>query len=103
MMKAKKLIALIAFAGLGLCAEGALAQGNDQTNQSIEAPPITDENAAPPAEETPSYNEKVTIDNGQEATTGSSDAGIAGQPEKKERLRVYSGKQDGNNVIVDPR
>ena|SRR5688572_6536866 len=102
MTKATKFIAIIAFAGFGLFTEGALAQGNDQTDQSTEAPPITDENATP-VEETQPYNETVTIDSGTEAPPAASDAGIAAEPEKKERLRVYSGKHDGNNVIADPR
>lgn len=101
-MKATKLIAIIAFAGFGLSANIAMAQGNEEATE-ITAPPITDESAAS-TEETQPYNETVTIDAGTEGTgSGSSDAGIAAEPERKERLRVYSGKHDGNNVVSDPR
>ncbi|MBL0341623.1 MAG: hypothetical protein IPP71_12185 [Bacteroidetes bacterium] len=100
-MKATKLIAIIAFAGLGLCAEGALAQGTDPVG---DAPPPMSETAAPASgEEAQPYNETVTIDSGTDASAAAPDAGIAEQPEKKEKLRVYSGKHDGNNVIADPR
>jgi len=103
-MKATKLIAVIAFAAFGFGVEGAFAQGNDQTEQT--APPVsTDESTTPASgEETQPYNETVTIDSGTPASGGgSSDAGISAQPERKEKLRVYSGKHDGNNVISDPR
>ena len=102
-MKATKLIAMIAFAGFGLCAEVALAQGNDQT-QSTPPPPVAEEPAATTGEEPQPYNETVTIDNGAtEAAATPSDNGIGEQAERKEKLRVYSGKHDGNNVISDPR
>lgn len=99
-MKAKKLIALFAFAALGLCADSAFAQstGNDDP-----PPPMSsyDESGTTEAE---SYNDKVTIEGeGSTSTEAQVDAGFAAQPEKKERLRVYSGKHDGNNVIYDPR
>jgi hypothetical protein len=101
-MKAKNWFAMVALAGLGLMADAALAQGNEQTEST---PPPVSEEAASAGEETEPYNETVTIDSGaaEASSAGASDAGIAGQPEKKERLRVYSGKHDGNNVIYDPR
>lgn len=96
-MKATKLIAIIAFAGLGMVSEGAFAQDGD-------APPIT---PAPTTEEgttTEPYNETVTIDGATEGgTAGGTESTFAAPEEKKERLRVYSGKHDGVNVIVDPR
>jgi len=99
-MKATKLIAIIAFAGLGLCAEGALAQGNEQTTEQT-APPASEESTTT---ETEPYNETVTIDSGTDASASTSnDNSFAAQPERKEKLRVYSGKHDGNNVISDPR
>jgi len=101
-MKAKKLFAVIAFAAFGFCAQGALAQGNEKTEQT--APPVTTEENATSGEETTPYNETVTIDNSAAAaSTGSSESAISAQPEHKEKLRVYSGKHDGNNVISDPR
>lgn len=101
-MKATKLIAIIAFAGFGLTANVAMAQGNEETTET--APPPVAEESETTTEETQPYNETVTIDAGTEGTgTGSSDAGIAAEPERKERLRVYSGKHDGNNVVSDPR
>jgi hypothetical protein len=101
-MKATKLIAVMAFAAFGFCTDRALAQGNDQTQQA--APPVTsEENAAVTGEETEPHNETVTIDSGTGAGSSNAETGIAEQPEKKEKLRVYSGKQDGNNVIYDPR
>ena len=100
-MKATKLIAIIAFAGLGLCAEGALAQGNDQTETT--PPPVTEESTTPAGEETEPYNETVTIDSGTDASASSTDGSFSVQAERKEKLRVYSGKHDGNNVISDPR
>src|SRR5688572_22085855 len=102
-MKSTKLIAIIAFAGLGLCAEGALAQGNEQQTEQT-TPPATDGTATTTAgEETEPYNETVTIDSSTESTSTATDEGFAAQPERKEKLRVYSGKHDGNNVISDPR
>jgi len=99
-MKATKFIALIAFAGFGLFAEGAFAQGNDQTEQA--APPVTEESTGT-GEETQPYNETVTIDSSGVAPEGTPAEGGSDQVERKEKLRVYSGKHDGNNVIVDPR
>jgi hypothetical protein len=96
-MKANKLIALFAVAALGLCAQGAFAQGNDDDPP----PPMSsyDEN-----EVTDTYNEKVTIEGADgNSAYGSQSGGLSNQPERKERLRVYSGKHDGNNVIYDPR
>jgi hypothetical protein len=98
-MKATKLIALIAFAGFGLCTEGVFAQSTDN---SMEAPPIATEESASGTESEP-YNEKVTIDAASAESTESSGGTVAAPEEKKERLRVYSGKHDGVNVIVDPR
>ncbi len=101
-MKATKLFAIIAFAGLGLCTKGALAQGTDPVGDA--PPPMSESTTTPDGEEAKPYNETVTIDAGADGSGAtSSDAGIAAQPEKKERLRVYSGKHDGNNVISDPR
>jgi hypothetical protein len=101
-MKAKKLMLLVAFAGFGLYAESALAQGNDQTEST--PPPVTEESAATTGEETEPYNEKVTLDDGASAPAeASSEESFTAQPEKREKLRVYSGKHDGNNVISDPR
>lgn len=97
-MKATKLIALIAFAGFGLCTEGVFAQSTDN---SMEAPPIATEESTS-GSETESY-QKVTIDAASTDSTESSGGTVAAPEEKKERLRVYSGKHDGVNVIVDPR
>jgi len=96
-MKATKLFALIAFAGFGLCAGQALAQGNDDND----APPkMSDTNET---EVTESYNETVTIDNNDVSSNAGGSNDLSSQPERKEKLRVYSGKHDGNNVISDPR
>lgn len=101
-MKATKLIAVIAFATLGFCADSALAQGNEQTEQT--PPPAASEESAPTGEETQPYNETVTIDSDSSgAGTAPAEPGFSEQAEKKEKLRVYSGKHDGNNVIADPR
>ena len=101
-MKATKLIAVIAFAALGFYAEGALAQGSEQTEQTTTPAPT--EETTSTGEETQPYNETVTIDNGAApAGGGGSESGISEQAERKEKLRVYSGKHDGNNVISDPR
>ena len=100
-MKATKLIALFAFSGLFLCASGALAQGDNPDNNDAPPPMMSeyDEN-----EVTDTYNEQVTIDSGVDATgSGQANTGFGVEPERKERLRVYSGKHDGNNVIYDPR
>ncbi len=101
-MKATKLIAVIAFAAFGFCADSALAQGNEQTEQT--APPVPTEENATTGEETQPYNETVNIDSDSTgAGTPPAEPGFSEQAEKKEKLRVYSGKHDGNNVIVDPR
>lgn len=99
-MKTKKLIALFAFAALGLCTQGAFAQGNDDDPP----PPMSsyDESSAEPTE---SYNDKVTIEGSDPGSASATQDGgsFTAEPERKERLRVYSGKHDGNNVIYDPR
>ncbi len=99
-MKATKLFAMLAFAGFGLFAGEALAQGNDDND----APPpkMSEYNET---EVTDTYNDKVTIDSGSNASTNASGSGSynSDSGERKERLRVYSGKHDGNNVIYDPR
>ncbi len=99
-MKTKKLIALFAFAALGLCTQGAFAQGNDD-----DPPPPMSSYDESSGETTESYNEKVTIEGSDPGavSAGQGDGGFSAQPERKERLRVYSGKHDGNNVIYDPR
>lgn len=97
LMKATKLIALIAFAGFGLCAGEALAQGNDDND----APPKMSD--VQETEVTETNTETVTIDSNNDVTSASGSAAISAEPEKRERLRVYSGKHDGNNVIYDPR
>lgn len=102
-MKATKLIAVCVFAAFGFCADSAFAQGNEQNNQT--APPVTTEQQASPAEEisTDPYNETVTIDSVGTPPISNDGSGVSEQAEKKEKLRVYSGKHDGNNVISDPR
>lgn len=100
-MKASKLFAVVMAAGLGFTVNQAFAQTDEQP-ATTEAPATTEESAAVEAEP---YNETVTIDEnaaasgGGSASAGSESVGS----ERKERLRVYSGKHDGNNVIVDPR
>jgi hypothetical protein len=97
-MKSTKLIAIIAFAGFGLCAGQTFAQGNDNNDAPPKMSDVTEEPVAEP------YNEKVTIDNNNpDLSTSASGSAIQAQPEQKERLRVYSGNHDGNNVIYDPR
>lgn len=107
-MKTKKIIALFAFACFSLTAVDVMAQSDDD-----DAPPPmmsdfddSDEGADSESETTDSYNDTVTIDeNGTETSSDdSSDEGsFSSEPPAKERLRVYSGKHDGNNVIYDPR
>lgn len=101
-MKLNQFVAILAVGSLGFCAESAMAQGNDQVGDA--PPPMSETTAPAEGGDAQPYNETVTIDSDANAAGGSSsDAGIAAQPEKAERLRVYSGKHDGNNVISDPR
>lgn len=49
------------------------------------------------------YNEKVTIDDEESVDNDNEKSNQKGYPESKsgERIRIYSGKQDGMNVIYD--
>ena len=51
------------------------------------------------------YNERVTIDESSSETTpaASESSSASVQSDRKERVRIYSGKHDGNNVIYDPK
>ena len=103
-MKASKFFAIALVAGLGFTVDQSLAQGNEQPASET---PATTEETTTPAEgsETEPYNETVTIDDGT-GTGGGAVSTESSEPvasERKERLRVYSGKHDGNNVIADPR
>ena len=103
-MKATKLIAFIAVAGLGLLAEGAFAQTDEETStEETDNSFNTDENASY-GEEVDPYNQSVTIDEAdQSGESFAESSDFSSEPPKTERLRVYSGKHDGNNVIRDPR
>ena len=101
-MKATKIIALCAFACLSLTVVDVRAQSDDD-----DPPPMMSEFGEGDSESTTdTYNETVTIDEGNSSATGeesSANGGFVAEPERKENLRVYSGKHDGNNVISDPR
>jgi len=102
-MKVSKMFALALVAGLGISAGQVMAQSNDQSES--ETPAVNTEETTTDGTETEPYNETVTIDDGSNgsSTSSSSYGSESGGTERKERLRVYSGKQDGNNVISDPR
>lgn len=76
--------------------ESAPSASGDVTEQ-----PATTENSDPNAV----YNERVTIDESASETTpaASESSSASVQSDRKERIRVYSGKHDGNNVIYDPK
>jgi hypothetical protein len=99
-MKANKLFAVMAIASMGLFAGQAMAQGNDD-----DAPPPKMSEFNENEEVTDTYNDKVTIDSGNNYSSNAGGSSSYGNDagERKERLRVYSGKHDGNNVIYDPR
>jgi hypothetical protein len=102
-MKASKLFAIALVAGLGFTVDQSFAQGNEQP--AAETPAPTEEITPAEGSETEPYNETVTIDDGTGSGTGvaSTESSESVSSERKERLRVYSGKHDGNNVIADPR
>jgi hypothetical protein len=104
-MKASKLFAVVLAAGLGFAVNQANAQTTEEQPAS-ETPATTEESTSTEGTtEAEPYNETVTIDEGAASAGGGSTDGGGGDvaSERKERLRVYSGKHDGNNVIVDPR
>lgn len=76
--------------------ESSQATSGDATEQ-----PATTENSDPNAV----YNERVTIDESDtESTPAATESSSANaQSDRKERIRIYSGKHDGNNVIYDPK
>ena len=76
--------------------ESAQPASGDATEQ-----PATTESSDPNAV----YNERVTIDESStESTPAASESSSASvQSDRKERIRIYSGKHDGNNVIYDPK
>ena len=76
--------------------ESSESASGDTTEQ-----PATTENSDPNAV----YNERVTIDESSSETTpaASESSSASVQSDRKERVRIYSGKHDGNNVIYDPK
>jgi len=112
-MKATKIIALFAFACFSLVAADVMAQSDDDPPPKMsdysdddDAPPKMSDYSDDGSEVTESNSETVTIDENAaaESSDGStSSGGFSSEPREKERLRIYSGKHDGNNVIYDPR
>ncbi len=100
-MKIFKLIAVFAvlFGAVGL--NSAVAQSDDDPPPMMSS--FSEEESGGGEEE--SYNSSVTIEEegsksiekSYESTSSYIDA------PRKERLRVYSGKHSGNNVVSDPR
>lgn len=76
--------------------ESAQTASGDATEQ-----PATTENSDPNAV----YNERVTIDesSSEAAPAATESSSASAQSDRKERIRIYSGKHDGNNVIYDPK
>ena len=104
-MKSLKFIVLLSFFLGAVGLNAAMAQDDDppppMMSSFYEEDGSGDEN-----QDDDSYNNSVTID---EDGSGSSEddsyestSTFRSEP-KREQLRVYSGKHDGNNVIRDPR
>jgi len=94
-MKINKILALTAVFGCCMLTVPAMAQSDESTAESTESTESS-ENVG---------NERVTIDGETSTTTTeeeSSSTSVA-EPATRERIRVYSGKHDGNNVIYDPK
>ncbi|MFM7822835.1 MAG: hypothetical protein ACKPB3_03575, partial [Bacteroidota bacterium] len=86
----------LAFPAFSQTDESEQSTTGDATEQ-----PASTENSDPNAV----YNERVTIDESSSETTsaGSESSSVSAQSDRKERIRIYSGKHDGNNVIYDPK
>lgn len=103
-MKTNKILVSALFVTGCLFTVPAMAQtdgsSESATTESTE-PSATDPNADPNA----SYNERVTIDEGTSTTEETNtESGSTETPARSsERIRIYSGKHDGNNVIYDPK
>lgn len=103
-MKNNKFLVSAMVASCCFLAVPAFAQ-TDESAQSVSGDateqPASTENSDPNAV----YNERVTIDeSASETTPSASESSTASvQSDRKERIRVYSGKHDGNNVIYDPK
>ncbi|MFN5324642.1 MAG: hypothetical protein ACK5C5_06975 [Bacteroidota bacterium] len=109
-MKINKIIRSVALASFCLLAVPALAQSDENTSNdsgdATESSTSTDPAATTESTEgTGNYNDRVTIDENASTAEGASteSSSFTAAPERKERIRVYSGKHDGNNVISDPR
>jgi len=104
-MKTNKILVSAVFVTSCLFVVPAMAQtdgSSEATSTESTEQPSTDPNADPNT----NYNERVTIDEEAATTTEetSTDSGSAStQSRSSERIRIYSGKHDGNNVIYDPR
>ncbi len=103
-MKKIKFLALLAlvFGAFGL--NSALAQSDDDGDEP--PPPMMSQFDDDGNSEVEGQSSTVTID-GEESydsgeSTSSSGSSYSGS-ESRERVRVYSGKHDGNNVIKDSK
>ncbi|MEY3342585.1 MAG: hypothetical protein RL090_269 [Bacteroidota bacterium] len=94
-MKINKILALTAVFGCCMLTVPALAQSDETSTESTESTENS-ENVG---------NERVTIDGETTTTTTEeeSSTSTAAEPATRERIRIYSGKHDGNNVIYDPK
>jgi hypothetical protein len=103
-MKTNKILVSAVFVTSCLFVAPAMAQTDgsaEATSTESTEQSTTDPNADPNT----NYNERVTIDE-ESATTEetSTESGSAStQSRSSERIRIYSGKHDGNNVIYDPK
>jgi hypothetical protein len=104
-MKSLKFIVLLTFFLGAVGLNAALAQDDDPP------PPMMssfyeEEEGGDENQDDDSYNNSVTIDDDGSGSTEEdsyeSTSTFRSEP-KREQLRVYSGKHDGNNVIRDPR
>jgi len=101
-MKTFKIIALLALFVGAFGVSSAFAQSDDDS-----PPPMMSSFSEEEGVEDDSYNNTVTIDEEDSGESSDSydsyESSSYSSAPKKERLRVYSGKHSGNNVVSDPR
>lgn len=104
-MKTNKILVSVAVVTICLFAAPAFAQTDGSTEATSTEATEQPANAEPTSDPNSTYNDRVTIDEGAPSTEAANSEGSASssQSTSRERIRVYSGKHDGNNVIYDPK
>lgn len=105
-----KLITAMMFVMMIFVCEQSSAQAQNTDQQTEQTDQNTDSSTEPATEGTEQpadgYTEKVTIDGGDGAanTAPSGTESTSSSTQPAEKIHIYSGKHDGNNVInADPK